>query len=199
MGLESYKSIMVNKILDNIGIIAEALADNVIDRFVEFIGDEDADTQLADPSHPFHYLEEFREFLISEVSDVSKHSLTTFGMVMYTGDGPRLGFDERLDAAETDAIKIIGTVIQGISGNYVLVLPEQAQIMFGDKFQQDLMGRFGGAFIMPVDEYTEGINKYGWPDADIWEFSNFPGIPDLFDNVKLEEHIGKTISEVLAT
>lgn len=199
MGLESYRELIVNKILANIDSIAEAISEQIVGHFSDTISERGAGEQVEDPAHPLHYLEEFKEFLIREIKNINKHSLTDFGISVYTGDGPRLGFDEALEDDDTDAIKIIGTVIQGIAGNYVLVLPEQARIMFGPKFQQDKMGRFGGAFVMPVNDYEYGVINYGWPEAQVWEFSNFPGIPDLFDNVELEKVVEKKIGEVLAT
>lgn len=198
MGLESYRELIISRILSNIDEISVTMVDYIIEHFVSAVVGEGADEQMEDPAHPLHYIEEFRQFLLQEIQNTDKHSLTDFGISLHTGDGARLGFDEVLEDDETDAIKIIGTVIQGIAGNYVLVLPEQAMVMFGDKFQQEKMGRFGGAFIMPLHEYEQGMLNYGWPDAPIWEFSNFPGIPDLFDNSELENVVEKKISEVLA-
>lgn len=196
--LNAYRELIVSKIIANIQTIAESMVEHIVEHFVDAIGAEGADSQMEDPAHPLHYIDEFRQFLMEEMLNANKHSLTDFGVSLHTGDGPRLGFDEALEDDDTDAIKIIGTVIQGIAGNYVLVLPEQAIVMFGERFQQEKMGRFGGAFIMPVDEYEEGMIRYGWPEAQIWEFSNFPGVPDLFDNPELEKVVEKKIGEVLS-
>jgi hypothetical protein len=194
----TYREFVISKLLANIDIIANNLSDDIVNKFVEELSSNNVDNQVDDPAHPLHYINEFRDFLIEEISNVDRHTLTDFGISIHTGDGPRLGFDEALDADETDAIKIIGTVIQGISGEYILVLTEQAKIMFGRKFDENLMGRFGGAFVMPVDEYIKGMNNYGWPEAQIWEFSNFPGIPDLFDGVYVEKSVEKSIEEIMS-
>jgi len=199
MPKENYRDIIVDKILSNIHDIATIISDHIVNDFVKAITAEEAIEQTDDPAHPLHYIDEFREFLITEVTNTDNTVRTDQGISIHTGDGDRLGFDDELSSSDTDGIKIIGTVIQGISGEYVLVLPEQAQRMFGDKYQPNKMGRFGGAFIMLSSEYENGRANYGWPSAPIWEFSNFPGVPNLFDNKELTNIVEKKVGEVLTT
>lgn len=199
MPKENYKDIVISKILSNIDEIAVVISDHIVNDFVKAIVAEEAIEQTEDPAHPLHYIDEFREFLIKDITNKDNTIRTDAGVSIHTGDGSRLGFDDELSSTDTDGIKIIGTVIQGITGEYVLVLPEQAQLMFGDKYQPSKMGRFGGAFIMLSSEYEYGKANYGWPKAPIWEFSNFPGVPNLFNNKELTNIVEKKVGEVLNT
>ena len=143
-----------------------------------------------DPMRPSVCKEEFKLFLeetIDESLKVSENQIK-FGV----GDEQKLGFDEELDPDTTDCTKIIGTILQGIAGEYVLVTTEMAREMF-PKRRSSQMGRTGSAYLMSREEYNRGVELRGWPERPNWQFSNFPGIPDFFDKIQLDmaKHIRK--------
>jgi len=152
----------------------DSVVDKIMKRFVEEIIPFEND---HDPAKPSLCKEEFRQFLIDSLEENIKvvNNFVEIGV----GDEKKLGFGEELDEKTTDCIKIIGTIIQGISGRYVLVT---SQMTGGPE------GRFGRAFIMPEGQYrAEAISK-GWdPDKPVWKFSNFPGLPDFFSGLKLDD------------
>jgi len=104
------------------------------------------------------------------------------------GDEERLGFNERLSEETTDCLRIIGTILQGINGEYVLVTSE----MTGGP-----EGRFGKAFLMPVNEYMIEAQVKGWDvTKPIWKFSNFKGIPDFF-KVSIDDVVEKIVENFI--
>lgn len=142
-----------------------------------------------DPTRPSLYREEFKTFLEESIDStlVITDEYVKFGI----GDTRKLGFDEELDEDTTDGIKIIGTILQGIAGEYVLVTSDMTKRMFGETGND--LGRTGKAYLMRVEEYDQGVELRGWPKAPIWGFSNFPGVPSFFDavNIDMEKYIRK--------
>lgn len=136
-----------------------------------------------DPMRPSVCRDEFMAFLEETIDNslLVSHNQIRFGV----GDERKLGFDEELDADTTDCIKILGTILQGISGRYVLVTTEMARDMF-PKDKTIYLGRTGHAYLMPREEYNKGVELYGWPEKPDWRFSNFPGIPDFFEQIQLD-------------
>lgn len=136
-----------------------------------------------DPMKPSLCIEEFRMFLEETIdtSLVVTDRYIKFGV----GDERKLGFDEDLDKNTTDCVKIIGTILQGISGEYVLVTQEMAKKMFPKTYEGDL-GRTGTAYLMHREEYDRGVELRGWPNVPSWKFSNFAGIPGFFDKIELD-------------
>lgn len=136
-----------------------------------------------DPMRPSVCREEFESFLEETINDslvITKDQIK-FGV----GDERKLGFDEELDPDTTDCIKIIGTILQGITGEYVLVTTEMAREMF-PKERYSRLGRTGQAYLMSREEYNQGIELRGWPEKPNWRFSNFRGIPDFFEQIQLD-------------
>jgi len=151
---------------------------------------------LEDPEEPEEVSpsfcrREFKEFLEGTIENsikIERNSIS-FGI----GDQAKMGLDEELDDQTTDCLKIIATILSGISGNYILVTTEMAMRMFPGRRNYDL-GRTGEAYIMRVEEYNEGIARYGWPPRPIWKFSNFEGIPDFFDaELDLDKYMDRLI------
>jgi len=136
-----------------------------------------------DPMRPSVCKDEFRLFLEETVDEsiVVTNDQIKFGV----GDEKKLGFHEELDEDTTDCIRIIGTILQGISGEYVLITVEMAREMFPDD-RSSRLGRTGKAYLMSRAEYNQGMELYGWPAKHSWRFSNFPGIPDFFDKIELD-------------
>jgi hypothetical protein len=162
----------------------DPIVDKLMERFdKEIVPYED----VEDPAKPSLCREEFAQFLRDGIRDSIniKRNAVEIGI----GDERKLGFGEELDEDTTDCVKIIGTIIQGISGEYVLVTSQ----MTGQP-----EGRFGRAFIMPVEQYSlEAVSK-GWDvNRPIWKFSNFPGIPDFFAKLDLGDVV-KRITKNLA-
>jgi hypothetical protein len=153
---------------------ADAIVDKLMDRFdKEILPYEDPD----DPARPSLCKDEFKAFLKQTFENQLKvvNNFVEIGVC----DDEKLGFGEELDPETTDCVKIIGTIIQGIAGDYVLVTSQ----MTGEP-----EGRFGRAFIISVDEYKKEAVSKGWdPDKPIWRFSNFKGVPDFFSNLDLKE------------
>jgi len=143
-----------------------SIADKLMERFdKEIIPYEDQD----DPARPSLCREEFRQFLVDNLNENIK--IVNNFVEIKVADEKKLGFGSDLDEDTTDCIKIIGTILQGISGNYVLV----TSLMTGGP-----EGRFGKAFIMPQGQYKVEAASHGWdPNKKIWGFSNFSGIPLL--------------------
>ncbi len=138
-----------------------------------------------DPARPSVCKDEFEQFLKETIQDNIKIIINEGIIEIGVGDERKLGFGEELDEDTTDCIKIIGTILQGISGNYVLVTSE----MTGGP-----EGRFGRAFIMPEEQYRIEAISHGWdPDRPIWRFSNFKGIPDFFEGLDLRELVDKIV------
>jgi hypothetical protein len=148
-----------------------------------------------DPSRPSRFRSEFKEFLIETVLENIPVKVTSVGKKTQSieidvgvGDADKLGFGERLDESTTDGLRLIGTVIQGIAGAYVLVTSK----MVGRR-----VGRFGGAFLMPVRQYRRQAVASGWdPNRSIWSFSNFPGIPDFFQKIDFNNVVTNVTKEL---
>ena len=165
----------------------DGIVNKVMERFEEEIVPYEDD---SDPAKPSLCREEFRQFLVDNLNESIKvvNNFVEIGV----GDDEKLGFGDELDEDTTDCIKIIGTILQGISGNYVLVTN---QMTGGPE------GRFGKAFIMPEGQYkAEAVSK-GWdPNKKIWSFSNFPGIPDFFVGLDLSsviERVNRKFGEAI--
>lgn len=184
------------------GVLKEKLAellktdikDDIVSGLMQKYDDEIV--VLEDPEEPEEVSpsfcrREFKEFLEGTIENsikIERNSIS-FGI----GDQAKMGLDEELDDQTTDCLKIIATILSGISGNYILVTTEMAMRMFPGRRNYDL-GRTGEAYIMRVEEYNEGIAKYGWPFRPIWKFSNFEGIPDFFDaELDLEKYMDRLI------
>ncbi len=174
--------LLANVIINEIDVLLNVLMKTFDD---EIVTHEDQD----DPARPSLCKEEFREFLRDTIVGNIKISSSGEGIEIGIGDADKLGFGNELDENTTDCLKIIGTILQGISGRYVLVTSE----MTGGP-----EGRFGRAFIMPERQYRiEAQRKETWPvDKPIWKFSDFPGVPDFFTNIDLSELIEKSIIEL---
>lgn len=163
------------------------IVNKLLKRFDEEIVDrEDPD----DPARPSICRDEFELFLKNNVKENIK--ITSDLIEIGVGDANKLGFSQELDEDTTSCLKIIGTIIQGIVGIYVLVTDE----MTGGP-----EGRFGGAFIMPVEEYRREAPIKGWDiNKPIWNFSNFSGVPGFFEKLDLSEMVGnitRRISEAM--
>lgn len=174
--------LLANVIIGEVDILLNGIMRKFDD---EIVVHEDAD----DPARPSLCREEFREFLRDTLVGNIKVSSSGEGIEIGIGDNDKLGFGAELDEDTTDCLKIIGTILQGVSGRYVLVTSE----MTGGP-----EGRFGRGFIMPERQYRiEAQRKESWPvDKPIWKFSDFPGLPDFFTNIDLSELIEKSIIEL---
>ena len=179
------------KLLSLLKRAVEKEIDTLTDEFMakfekEIVEYEDPD----DPARPSLCRDEFRQFIKDTLE--KNIQIVNDGIEIGVGDNEKLGFGERLDEETTDCLKIIGTILQGINGEYVLVTSD----MTGGP-----EGRFGGAFLMPLDEYRREAPIKGWNiDKPIWRFSNFKGIPDFFkiDISNVMERITKNFMEMLA-
>ena len=164
------------KLLQLLEKIVKSEIDSIVNKMMERFEDEVVPFEDEDdPARPSLCKEEFRQFLTESLQENIK--IVNNFIEIGVGDERKLGFGDELDEDTTDCVKIIGTIIQGISGNYVLVT---SQMTGGPE------GRFGRAFIMPEGQYrAESISK-GWdPEKPVWKFSNFPGIPDFFSGLDL--------------
>jgi len=168
--------------------ITKDIISNLMNRFDnEIVIFEDLD----DPMRPSLCREEFERFLRESIENNIKIETRiddvsiTFGI----GDKEKLGLGEKLDINTTDCIKIIGTILNGIVGEYVLVSSE----MTGKP-----EGRTGRAEIWTREGYDRVALTRGWdPDKPSWRFSNFPGIPDFWDvDLNMDKHIDKLIKEL---
>jgi len=185
--VKQYDPKLMKLLVDIIKSEVDSIVDKLMERFEkEIIPYEDED----DPAKPSLCKEEFRQFLKEDIENNIK--IKGFGIEIGVGNEEKLGFSDDLDEETTDCVKIIGTIIQGISGEYVLVTSS----MTGEP-----EGRFGRAFIMPAEQYRfEAISK-GWdPEKPIWKFSNFAGVSDFFSGLNLEDlasNIAKKFGEAL--
>jgi len=164
------------KLLQLLEKIVKSEIDSVVNKLLERFDEEIVPFEDdEDPAKPSLCKEEFRQFLTESLEENIK--VVNNFIEIKVGDEKKLGFGDELDEETTDCIKIIGTILQGISGNYVLVTSD----MTGEP-----EGRFGRAFIMPEEQYrAESISK-GWdPEKPVWKFSNFQGLPDFFAGLDL--------------
>ena len=159
----------------------QILVDKLMGRFdEEIISYEDAD----DPARPSLCREEFELFLKENINFYTKISN---GQVEVSIDDRKLGFEDELDDDTTDCIKIIATIMQGIHGEYVFV-------------HESGRGRFNEGFLVPVSTYRAKAKQRGWDiSKSIWRFSNFPGTPDFFVDVDLNEMVDKAIQRFTTT
>jgi len=146
-----------------------------------------------DPMRPSLFRNEFEEFLEETIESSIK--IEKDGIYFGIGNESKMGIGEELDDQTTDGLRIIGTILSGVSGNYILVTVEMAREMFPGRRSYDL-GRTGEAYIMKVEEYNEGMVRYGWPSQSIWGFSSFPGISDFFD-VDIGQYIEKYMDRLI--
>jgi len=171
-------------------LIKTDIKDDIVSQLLKKFDEEIVSMEdESDPMRPSLFRNEFEEFLEETIENsikVEKNSIS-FGV----GDTRRLGLDEELDEQTTDGLRIIGTILNGIVGEYVLVTENMARRMFPGRRNYDL-GRTGHAYIMPSDIYKEGMVRSGWPPAEIWKFSNFEGLPSFFDiELDMDEYIEK--------
>jgi len=145
---------------------------------------------FEDPMRPSLCREEFEAFLRESIKKSIKikrkanNIIINFGV----GDKEKLGLDEALNEETTDCLKIVGTIINGIMGRYVLV--------FAEELGQPV-GRTGKAFLLSREDFDERSIIFGWPQRPDWRFSNFRGIPDFFDvELDMDKYI-KKITEAL--
>ena len=159
--------------------IKDDITKQLMDRFDEEIPPFE---DTADPMRPSLFRDEFQTFIESTIENsvVIDEDSISFGV----GDDKKLGFSEELDKNTTDGIKIIGTILQGISGEYVLVTQDLAEKIFHQSGED--LGRTGEAYLMQKTKYDEGVEVRGWPAQPTWRFSNFSGIPDFFDKIQLD-------------
>jgi hypothetical protein len=137
-----------------------------------------------DPVKPSVFREEFKSFLEETITSSMKVSETSISFGV--GDDNKLGFDEELDKETTDGLKIIGTILQGISGEYVLVTKDMVIDFFGERTADEFLGRTGTAYLMKRGVYNKGVRDRGWEDKSTWKFSNFSGIPRFFDDIVID-------------
>ena len=166
-----------NIIINNIDLIVKELMKKFDD---EIIPHEDEE----DPARPSLCRDEFSEFLKDTILDNINVSITKGVIEIGIGDTDKLGLGDELDEDTTDCLKIIGTILQGISGRYVFK-------------NQRGQGRFEKGFLVPEDIYRREAVRRGWdPNKSVWKFSNFPGLPDFFEEVDLSEMISKSLQEL---
>ena len=170
------------KLLQLLEKIVKSEIDSIVDKLMERFDKEILPYgNTDDPVNPLECREEFRQFLVDNLKENIKivNNFVEIGV----GDDRKLGIGEELDENTTDCVKIIGTILQGISGKYVLVT---SQMTGGPE------GRTGKAFILQENQYkVEAVSK-GWdPNKEIWGFSNFPGIPSFFSDLDLKEIVGR--------
>lgn len=179
-------SLLENIVRSEIDMLVEGLLDR-FDKEIVPLEDEE------DPARPSLCRDEFEQFLNETIKDNIKIIINEGSIEIGVGDANKLGFGEELDEDTTDCIKIIGTILQGISGRYILVTSE----MTGGP-----EGRFGRAFLMSEDQYRVEAASHGWDlDKSIWRFSDFPGLPDFFTGLdlgKMMSRITKRFGEALS-
>lgn len=179
-----YKQITSQDIESIVKSESDVIIEELMKKFdSEIVSYEDAD----DPARPSLCRDEFREFLRENI--ISQIKIVPDGVEIGVGDDSKLGFNAELDEDTTDCLKIIGTIMQGVVGDYVLVTSE----MTGGP-----EGRFGKAFILPVEEYKIEAPSKGWdPNRPIWRFSNFKGIPDFFEGIDLKVLIENVVKKII--
>lgn len=165
--------------------IASDEIDPILDKLMEKFDQEIVPYEdEEDPARPSLCKAEFREFLRESIEE----NLKINGAVLEIGigDADQLGFGDRLSEETTDCIKIIGTILHGIVGNYILITSD----MIGDAE----VGRFGEAYLLPVSQYRKESIARGWdPFKPKWKFSNFPGVPDFFEDIDFDSIVDKIV------
>ena len=189
----SIKSVIKDSL---VGIIRTKIKDSVVSHLMGRYADEIVALEdPKDPMKPSLCIEEFEQNLAESIdkSIVVTGTSIKFGV----GNEAQLGFDRDLDENTTDCLRIVGTIIQGISGEYVLVTSDMAKEMFpGDKNTGDL-GRTGRAYLMSRKEYDRGVELRDWEPQKNWSFSNFEGVPDFFEKIEID--LGKYIESITNT
>ncbi len=138
-----------------------------------------------DPMRPSICREEFKSFLEETIENSIEVKGNSIGFNIC--DEKKLGIGEKLDDQTTDCLRIIATILGGISGRYVL--------LFADEVGQPI-GRTGKAFLLVRSDFDERSKMFGWEQRPDWKFSNFRGIPDFFD-VDMDKHIDKSINKII--
>jgi len=162
--------------------IKEYISDRLMKRFEdEIVIYEDQN----DPMRPSICREEFKLFLEETIENSIEVKGNSIGFNIV--DEKKLGFSEELDDETTDCLKIIGTILSGISGRYVLVFSEEVGRQ---------VGRTGRAFLLTREDFDERSRMFGWEQRPDWRFSNFKGIPDFFE-VDVDKYIDKCIKKVI--
>lgn len=131
--------------------------------------------------------EEFREFLERSIEESIK--TTNDGISFSIADESKMGLREELDKETTDCLKIVGTILNGIVGEYVLVT---------SKMTGKPEGRTGEAELWTREGYDKVAIMRGWdPNKKTWQFSNFEGISDFWDiELDMDKYIEKAIKEL---
>lgn len=193
----SITSAVAKKTKENIVKALPEIRDSIVSQLMERFEEEILPFEdQNDPVRPSTCKDEFEKSLRDDIDSSLSIVETTRGYNIQfgVGDEKQLGFAVDLDEETTDCMKIIGTILQGIIGKYVLVTSEMVDRMFpNDRNNRDL-GRTGRAYMMPKTEYDEGVVRYGWEPKGVWRFSGFEGIPDFFDKIEID--LEKYISEV---
>lgn len=166
-------------------IIVKDEVDPILDKLMEKFDQEIVPYEdEEDPARPSLCKDEFREFLRESIEENLKINGTVLEIGI--GDEEQLGYGDRLSEETTDCIKIIGTILHGIVGNYVLVTSD----MVGDAE----VGRFGQAYLLPVSQYRKEAIARGWdPFKPKWKFSNFPGVPDFFEDIDFDSIVDRIV------
>jgi len=182
--MKSRKEVLKGKLIE---IIKADIKDDIVAELMkrydeEIIPFEDVDE--PEEGRPVGGREEFKEFLEKTIEESIK--ITSSSIKFGVGDSQKLGLEEELDEETTDCLKIIGTILNGIVGEYVLVTSEMTGRLEGRTGQAELWSREG---------YDKVALMRGWdPNRSTWKFSNFEGIPDFFD-VDIDQYIDKYIDE----
>jgi hypothetical protein len=148
----------------------------------EIIPLEDPDEpELVSPSFCREEFKEFLEKSIEESIRIEGDSIK-FGV----GEEEKLGIGKELDEETTNCLKIIGTILNGISGEFVLVTSG----MTGKP-----EGRTGEAELWTREGYDKVAIMRGWdPNKKTWQFSNFPGVSNFWDvELDMNKYIEKAI------
>lgn len=174
---EQVMSLLKDIVRDEVDPILDKLMEKFDQEILPYEDEED-------PARPSLCKDEFREFLRESIEE----NLKINGDILEigVGDAEQLGFGERLSEETTDCIKIIGTILHGIVGNYVLVTSD----MIGGAE----VGRFDRAYLMPVSQYRKESISRGWdPFKPKWKFSNFPGVPDFFEDIDFDSIVDRIV------
>jgi len=184
--MKSRKEVLKKKLIE---VIKSDIKNDIVAELMkkydeEIIPFEDTDEpEIVSPSF---CRSEFKEFLEKSIEE----SIRTEGDNISFGiaDESKMGLGEELNDQTTDCLKIISTILSGISGNYVLVTSE----MTGR-----LEGRTGQAELWTREGYDRVAFMRGWdPNKKTWGFSNFEGIPDFFD-VDIDQYIDKYMDKLI--
>ena len=183
--MKNRKTVLKNRFIELIkSDIKNDIVNELMSKFDEqIVAFEDSE----DPMKPSLCREEFKKFLEDSIENniIVNADGVTFGI----GDTKKLGLGEELDPETTDCLKIIGTILNGISGEYVLVTSE----MTGK-----LEGRTGKAELWTREGYNKVALDRGWdPDKSTWKFSNFRGISNFFDlELNMDKYLEKLVKNL---